>query len=214
MTLTKTSCMDTVSLKHIYSQDAGLYPVTHISTHIQATNQSNSKLHLVLNICLKSLEIFSHKDQKMRRWKSEVKSSSKSKSLSSFHPFFFICIRLFFPPSFLCCNWLYYEMKVINASLSLAVSVSDWAQQSPNYHRRTHQSWPTIPSHSMQLCLCAHVWGHTHIDFSFEKKKRSPQTTWKCSQLTQLAGVLLIICHNDSGPDTFLINRRTTCLGF
>lgn len=118
----------------------------------------------------------------MRR-KYQVKNRRKDRVLVLFHlQLNFIFVSLLF--SFSCCKWLYYEMKVINAVLSLAVSASDWAQQSPNYQRRTHQCWPTIPSHSMQLCLC--TWRHTGIDFRL--KKRSPQTTRKWSQPTQ-AGV-------------------------
>lgn len=136
--------------------------LTHTHTH-QINATAKVKLHSKY-----VFEGFGHiqsQGPKMLKRKPEVKNRRKAgprplPSATHFH----LCFTLFFS-SFSCCNWLYYEMKVINAVLSLAVSTSDWAQQSPNYHRRTHQCWPTIPSHSMQLCLCTHVWRRTHIDF-------------------------------------------------
>lgn len=153
-------------------------------THTHTPNKSHSLSNTLFQIGVWRLS--SHLVTRSKNTEKKLSEKRGKKRVLVLFPLQFIFIFVsFFSLSFSCCNWLYYEMKVINVVLSLAVSVSDWAQQSPNYHRRTHQRWPTIPSQSMQWCLCTHVWRHTHW---FQIKKK-PTNNMKCSEPTQLAGV-------------------------
>lgn len=65
-------------------------------------------------------------------------------------------------------------MNIINAVLSLAVAVFDWAQQSPNYQRGTHQRWPAAASHRMH-CVFVYMEVHTHAHALILDKKKEEE---------------------------------------
>lgn len=83
------------------------------------------------------------------------------------------------------------------------VSASDWAQKSPNYH--ISQCLPTMPPIACS-CICANEDTHALIS---DKKETHEHEENDLSPHT-----VAIIYHNDSSPNTSLINRRKTCLGF
>ena len=60
-------------------------------------------------------------------------------------------------------------------------------------------------------CVCAHMYEGTHTLISDKKEARKQHEMLSAHTVSWR---LPIICHNDSSPNTFLINRRTTCLGF
>lgn len=108
-----------------------LLPSSHMRTHTHTPNQSNSNTYFQYGFKgFGHIQSQSTKKTLKRKYEiKQLKSVSLSSSLcGSFSTLF---------PSLSCCNWLYHEMKVTNAVLSLVVSASDWVQHSPNYQKNT-----------------------------------------------------------------------------
>lgn len=131
----------------------------------------------------------------------------------------FIFVSLFFPPcplhvvigfimkwrlSMLCFHWR--SARLIGHSRLLIITEE---------HIRADPQYPLIAC----SCVCAHMYAGTHTLISDKKGKKKKKTGGPAKQHEMLSAHTVswrgpIICHNDSSPNTFLINRRTTCLGF
>lgn len=156
-------------------------------------------------MCLKALVTFSDKAQKMQSSKS-LSSSLCNLFSSLFHSFFspsplhvVIGFIMKWRLSMLCFHWR--SARLIGHSRVLIITEE---------HIRDDPQYPLIAC----SCVCAHMYAGTHALISDKKGEKKPAKQHEMLSAHTVSWRGPIICHNDSSPNTFLINRRTTCLGF